>query len=311
MEKVTYFARSEGIALERMVRQGKFDMRVKHFHNEYEIFFLIEGERRFFFDNRAYRISKGSLILVDENSIHMTRAFSENEKGHDRIILYVDRDKMQELDRRYPKLNLVKFFRENYGVYQLNEEQQEEFTLFCQHLQKELAVRDRNSQTMIETEIIQYFISFMRSHMTPDTQSGQMENNPKYRTAYAVADYISENYTSSFTLEELAGRFFLSKYYLCRTFKEITGYGINEYINIHRIQKAKKFLEETDMSISEIAHALGYESLTYFEKVFKTYMTISPLKYRKTLDIVTYTNPETPHLMPGPETSPGKDDQAY
>ena len=40
------------------------------------------------------------------------------------------------------------------------------------------------------------------------------------------------------------------------------------------------------MSISEIAHELGYESLTYFERMFKSFMTISPLKYRKTLRCV-------------------------
>ena len=44
------------------------------------------------------------------------------------------------------------------------------------------------------------------------------------------------------------------------------------------------------MSVLQIAHKLGYESITYFEKVFKTYMTMSPLKYRKTLNTVTYTN---------------------
>ena len=48
------------------------------------------------------------------------------------------------------------------------------------------------------------------------------------------------------------------------------------------------------MSISDIAHALGYESLTYFERMFKTYMTLSPLKYRKTLNTVTYTNVPNP-----------------
>jgi YesN/AraC family two-component response regulator len=61
-------------------------------------------------------------------------------------------------------------------------------------------------------------------------------------------------------------------------------------MNIHRIRAAKRLLEETDMSVLQIAHKLGYESITYFEKVFKTYMTMSPLKYRKTLNTVTYTN---------------------
>ena len=80
---------------------------------------------------------------------------------------------------------------------------------------------------------------------------------------------------------------------MSRTFKEITGYGISEYLNIHRIREAKRLLEETDLSVQQIARKLGYESITYFEKVFKTYMTMSPLKYRKTMNTVTYTNGPT------------------
>ena len=48
-----------------------------------------------------------------------------------------------------------------------------------------------------------------------------------------------------------------------------------------------------EVSIKQIAHELGYESLTYFERMFKSFMTISPLKYRKTLNTVTYTNEQT------------------
>ena len=92
------------------------------------------------------------------------------------------------------------------------------------------------------------------------------------------------------SLDELASRFFLSKYYICRVFKEITGYTVSEYINIHRVQNAKRYLEETDYSVAEISDLVGYGSMTHFEKTFKTYMTIPPLKYRKTLNIVTHTN---------------------
>ena len=52
MEKVTYYASIDGISLEHMVRYGKFDMRVKHFHNEYEIFYILEGERRIYFQQK-------------------------------------------------------------------------------------------------------------------------------------------------------------------------------------------------------------------------------------------------------------------
>ena len=293
MEAVIYYARTEGIELERMIRKGHFNMHGKHFHNQYEIFYLLEGERRFFFDNRSYLVKGGSLILVDENSIHMTTANSEREIGHDRIILYVERDKMKEFDRLFPNLNLVKFFHQHYGVFPLNERQQREFINLYIRLQDEFDSRKRNYRAMIETEIIQYFIRFMRENHTPATEQTDVSAPSKYQNIYAVADYISEHFDETITLDLLADQFYISKYYLSRTFKEITGYGISEYLNIHRIREAKRLLEETDLSVQQIARKLGYESITYFEKVFKTYMTMSPLKYRKTMNTVTYTNGPT------------------
>ena len=108
-----------------------------------------------------------------------------------------------------------------------------------------------------------------------------------------ILDYINNHLSENLNIDILAEHFYISKYYLSRTFKEITGYGISEYLNIHRIREAKRLLEETDLSVQQIAGKLGYESITYFEKVFKTYMTMSPLKYRKTMNTVTYTNGPT------------------
>lgn len=71
MDNVTFYGEIEGISLEQMVRYRKFDMRVKHFHDQYEIFYIIEGGRVFFFNNREYVANAGDLILVDSNLIHM------------------------------------------------------------------------------------------------------------------------------------------------------------------------------------------------------------------------------------------------
>lgn len=290
MEKVVYYAEMEGISLEHMVRNGKFDMRVKHFHNEYEIFYILEGERLFFFNNRNYLASKGDLILVDTNLIHMTKSVTEEDQGHNRIILYIGKGKLQELSEKFPALGLVRFFQDNYGVYHLNKDQQYLFMQMYEHLQTEFSKKHRNYKYAIELEILSYFLKLVRDISHKNQETPQFGSESKYRTAYAVADYLSENCQETISLEDLSSHFYLSKYYICRVFKEVTGYTISEYINIHRIKKAKRYLEETDMSISSIAHALGYESITYFEKMFKTYMTISPLKYRKTLNTVTHTN---------------------
>lgn len=290
MDELIYFSQLDGIAIEHMRRIGKFNMSVKHFHNQYEIFYLLKGERQFFFDNRAYTVQEGSLILVDENAIHMTTSKSDAEVGHERIILYIDREKMKSLNALYPQVNLVKFFKEQYGVFHLTPEQQTQFLNLYHNLKHELDHKDHFSSSAISMTVMMYFIEFIRKNQAHKLIDVSSSTSTKHKTIYSICEYISNHYAEHLTLESLANDFFLSKYYLCRSFKEITGYGINEYIHIHRIKKAKQLLEESSLSVSQIASKLGYDSLTHFEKIFKTYMSISPLKYRKTLNSVTYTN---------------------
>ena len=190
----------------------------------------------------------------------------------------------------------MSFFREHYGVYNLTQTQQEHFLHMYDVLTTEFSNHSRSYKAVIEMEIIRYFIDFIRDNpkLTPVKDETAVHKSSKYQTIYNIADYISDHYAEPITLDGLAGIFYLSKFYLSRSFKEVTGYGVNEYVNILRTKRAKQLLEETSLSISEIAATVGYESITYFEKVFKTYMSISPLKYRKTLNGITYKNPITP-----------------
>lgn len=301
MEKVTYYGETDGIALEQMVRYGKFDMRVKHFHTQYEIFYIVEGERVFFFNNREYIARAGDLILVNSNLIHMTKSVRGSNDGHNRIILYITREKMQSYDTLYPALQLVRFFDDYYGVYHLDREQQALILGMFRALRHAFTAREHNYKIGIDLDILSWLFKLIVFVHNQRQEVPSDHDNPRYKVAYAIADYLSENCERSISLEELAERFYLSKSYICRIFKEVTGYTISEYTNIHRIRKAKRYLEETDMSISEIAHALGYESLTYFERMFKTYMTLPPLKYRKTLNTVTYTNVPNPAFSMRPQ----------
>lgn len=103
----------------------------------------------------------------------------------------------------------------------------------------------------------------------------------KHKKVSEVASYIMSHSTEARSLEALAKHFFISKCYLSRIFKEVTSFTVSEYININCIQKARKLLIDTDLSITDITAALGYESITYFEKVFSKFEETSPLKYRK------------------------------
>ncbi len=98
---------------------------------------------------------------------------------------------------------------------------------------------------------------------------------------YKTIEYIKSNYSKKLTLEEIAEATYLSKTYLSSIFKKETSYSISSYINMVRVDKSKNLLLEDNMSIIEIANACGFEDQSYYTKVFKNLIGITPKKYRE------------------------------
>lgn len=93
-------------------------------------------------------------------------------------------------------------------------------------------------------------------------------------------DYISAHFVEDISLDDLITISGLSKSYFHKVFKEITGYTVSHYIRILRIDSAKEYLINTDLSIKDIALLVGYEDEFYFSRVFKQLEGISPSKYK-------------------------------
>jgi len=94
-------------------------------------------------------------------------------------------------------------------------------------------------------------------------------------------EYIEKNYNNFLPLEQIAGVACISKFHFCRTFKRIKGISFKEYLNNVRIGKAKELLNNSELSIAEIAFEVGFRSLPHFTTLFKSYMNISPGRFRK------------------------------
>ncbi len=98
-----------------------------------------------------------------------------------------------------------------------------------------------------------------------------------------MKSYIRENAAYDFTMEEMAAMFNYSTKYLGRIFKVRTGETIGQYCNRLKIDRAKELLTETNLSIETVAVQVGFNSNTYFDRVFHKISGLSPQAYRKTL----------------------------
>lgn len=96
-----------------------------------------------------------------------------------------------------------------------------------------------------------------------------------------VMRYILENSHRSISLDEIAEQAFMSKEAFCRFFKLRTRKTFTQYLQQLRITEAKKLLLETDLSISQVSFQVGFQTLSHFNKTFKTMTEQTPKSWRK------------------------------
>lgn len=283
MEKTIFMGSIEGLTIDRVVRDYEFTMPVKHFHDSYELYVLLEGERYYFIDKETYKVEAGMIVLVKRNQIHKT-SMAVNPY-HDRILLQLKGQALDPFLRSQGLLSLEEIFSSNYGIIMPDAYAWEQIKLILLQIQHELEGLKNHYEAMVQLKVCELMlhISRYRKRASFNLEAHKVQT-VKHQKVHEVADYLLNHCETEESLRELSDRFFISKSYLSRIFKEVTGFTLIEYLNMSRIKKAQVLLLNSEYSITEISELLGFESITYFERVFKKLTDMSPLRYRKTAD---------------------------
>ena len=96
-----------------------------------------------------------------------------------------------------------------------------------------------------------------------------------------IKDYLEAHYEERISLEDLAQRFFINKFYLMKRFKQTYGVTVNSYLMQIRITRAKQLLRFTDLPIERIGEKCGIPDPNYFTRAFKKLEGLTPGKYRR------------------------------
>jgi two-component system response regulator YesN len=98
---------------------------------------------------------------------------------------------------------------------------------------------------------------------------------------FEIVKYLDSHFADDLTLQNIAERFFLSREYISRKFKQQFQENLSDYIERIRMDKAKLLLLNPQYRIAQISELVGYRDEKYFSKVFKKLESISPNEYRK------------------------------
>ena len=107
-----------------------------------------------------------------------------------------------------------------------------------------------------------------------------LRNDAPHSQLRKILYYILNNHTvCKLCLKDVAAHLDISEYYICKLFRNYTNFTFTEFLNICRVEHAKNLLK-SEYKVKEIAHEVGFQSSTYFGRVFRLYTTMTPREYR-------------------------------
>ena len=298
--ELVFEKRIPGLRVSEAVRHHRFIMRSRHVHETIELHFILEGQRLMFVDRETYRLSPHSAIVVNHNLIHKTSTAPGFPPDHHNFILQLDRSRFDQILRVAGLRGFDDFGDRFNGVATFNDSEWRlilaviaEFKAMCTEDKNGGTVSMEDAHAFLYLQALELASIFAKARRR--LLHAELEANQKvvpetvvktgvHQKVHEVALYLQTHIHESVSLEELAQRFFMSRSYLTRSFRNVTGFSVVEYMTYIRIQKAQQLLRKSDRSITEIADLCGFGNITYFEKVFKTTTGHTPVQYRKTVD---------------------------
>ena len=285
-------------------REHSYDMGSFHTHHKYELYYEVEGARRYFIEDSAYIVNAGNVILIGENQIHKTGSVGDGPTS--RIVCNFSREYLQEISGAFPEIDLFSFMSEenNHLLSNITVKQQNYIYSILQQL---IQMQDENSSESAVTRKMLLATLLLQLKKMCENQhelggdSGRVTN----RIVSQIQGYIAEHYAEKLTLTSIANQFYISPYYLSRLFKKTINLSLIEYINGVRIKAAQNMIEKTNESISGVAEKTGFMTSAHFRRVFKEATAVPPI-----FQAGKQTGKIRPKMLQHKTTTPGGCQQA-
>lgn len=260
------YSRENTCFFERKKHTVPMTMTHAHYHDTHELYFLEQGQTKYFIGNEIFMLEPGDMIFIPKFVFHKTD--NGQHTNVERLRFSFDDEFIgTEYRRHLDFLKQKRFIR-------IPSENLPELKSIISLLESENEKKEGSYKEMKRLCFIQMLILISRycTTNTPDLSDSE-------QLVQSIATYISRNYGQPLNLDMLSHKYAVSHSHLSRLFKKVTGIGISEYINLTRITAAEKLLRCTKKSITLIASECGFGDSNYFAAVFKKYKGITPKRY--------------------------------
>ena len=247
-----------------------------HHHDFYEIYFFLSGNVQYNIENRSYLLTPGDVLLISPMELHQPM-FAQEHRTYERIVLWIDKRYLDSLS--LPGQELHSCF-DTASPNHTNLLRPEGVSRqYLQFLLEQLIAENSSQEPYQGITALSYLAQVLVLLNRLALQ--QRNDNPAAvpdSTVYNILGYINEHYNENLSLDDLANKFFISKYHLAREFQRLVGTSVHRYIVQKRLVMAKQMLSSGKPS-TEVYQSCGFGDYSNFYRAFKSEYQISPKEY--------------------------------
>lgn len=242
-----------------------------HTHACTEIFYVVGGSGKFNIEGKLLPVTTDDMVIVNPNVEHTEVSY--NKRPLEYIVLGVEGLEYsagEDADERWFMTNMQNA-REAL-LHALREMLREieykavGYELICQDLLDVLILRLMRHAGL-------QFLPTKTEHRKPGRKPS--------KECAAVRHYIDNHFKENINLDMLSELVHVNKYYMVHSFTKEYGISPINYLISRRIEESKYLLSDTDHSLSQISHMLGFSSPSYFSQSFRRLEGMSPMEFRR------------------------------
>lgn len=245
-----------------------------HYHPEFELTYIVKGNGYRIVGNSYEPFNDGDLVLLGSNLPHTWSGKADGDVNSDAIVIQFSSEfilPFLELNESLLIKNML-----NSSLRGINFEPDEQLVTKIIEITKTNGV-DRILKLI---SILDILSKKQIKLIAPNTFHNVVSKKSEVRIN-KVCLFIQNNFQNKIYLKEVADLIYLTESNFCKFFKKATGKTYSGYVNEIRINEASRLLIQSDRTISQISFECGFETLSYFNRVFLNKKGITPSFYRK------------------------------
>ena len=242
---------------------------VRHCHEEYEILYITDGSGKYVIEGVEYPVRPRTMLFVPPLAYHSVKL--NPTAPYERYVLrFGDGDLTSETQ---VFLNTLNSSLEGEGCFFSADALSPSVISLFERLEF--------ADTLPERERVE-FMRLLISEIIILLSVAKRESVPKDEGEFGarVIKYLNEHIDKDVSLDKLAKRFFVSKYYLCRAFKKHNGISVHGYINQKRVMYAKQLIESGETA-SGAAYRVGFGDYSAFYRAYVKIIGRSPTSHEE------------------------------